>query len=51
MARQHPRHTSPQPHNHCLLPMVSAGLTDKHRRRIEETIEQSAPANTRVKCR
>ena len=48
MARQHPPAPVSQPPAHGILPNVANGLTDQDRRRIEDALDRSVSANTRV---
>ena len=48
MALQHPPAPVSQPSAHGFLPTVATGLTDQDHRRIEDALDRSVSANTRV---
>ena len=48
MALHHPPAPASQTPAHGLLPNVATGLTDQDRRRIEDALDHSVSANTRL---
>ena len=48
MTLQHPPPQVPLPTANSLLPVVATGLIDQDRKRIEDALDHSVPANTRI---
>ena len=48
MTLQNPATPVSQPSRHGLLPTLATGLTDKDRRRIDDALNRSVAANTRL---